>query len=235
MNKRHAFLLLVIATFLAACGAQSEGPTEKPAADAALAEESSGAADAPRTATSDEDCGSLKPLLAVLPAAHVVGTLQETFRGCDRAERAAKVIYATTSDPHSEYVFTVEVIDGASPLVDQSIGEGTAEETKSLRAQLTQTGNIARARLDLCREYHTNPIKADGRNPLIVPQAGLDVCVMDGMDADKEHWFTFSFTPQLRLELELIGTKAGKITSTATAAEHLVPLFAQFNVADSSR
>ena len=234
MKKRDAVLSLILAVSLTACGARTEAPPEQSMSDAAPAEEGVEVSDAPRTATSDEDCGSLKPLLAMLPTATTIGGLQETFRGCDRAGRGAKVSYSTP-DPYSEYTFTIEVIDGASPLLDGWYGEGPAESIDALQKQVTQTGSIARVRLDQCRNYHTNPIKADGRNPLIVQQAGLDVCVMDGLDADKEHWFTFSFTPQLRLELELVGVKAGEIQTSAAAAEHLAPLFAQFNLADSSR
>jgi hypothetical protein len=234
LNRVLAIFAAALTLLLLSCGGKPETPAEDSASEAPPIEADMAADDAPRNATSDEECGSLKPLLAVLPTDLIVDNLTESFRGCDQSSRGVKVIYATTSGPYTEYAFTVEVIDGKSPLLDTWFSlNGTPESRESLRTQLTQTGNIGRVRLDQCRNYNANPIKADGRNPLIVQQSGRDVCVMDGMDADKEHWFTFSFTPQLRVELELIGARAGELKTTAAASAHLMPLFARFKPANA--
>ncbi len=234
---RVTVLTSVALSLLASCGGNvdaSDEASESPTALAAPAAENP-AAEAPTGEdTSTEVCGSLQPLLAVLPAEPIDAAMDEIFRGCNQSERGVQLIYATTSGPYTEYEFSVEVIDGTSPLLDTWFTQnGTPESRDALRAQLTDTGNLARVRLDQCRQLHTQPIRADGRNPLIRSSTGGEVCIMDGMTANKEQWFLFTFTPQLRVELEVRGAQAAQVLTSEAAAAAFLPLFARFNIASA--
>lgn len=70
--------------------------------------------------------------------------------------------------------------------------------------------------------------RADGRNPLMVKSAGVDVCVTDGMTANKEQWFLFGVTLRLRLELAVRSNRAAALTASEAAAGALLSLFSQF-------
>lgn len=160
------------------------------------------------------------------------GGLPQTFRGCDRPGRGVTAIYTDGGDAPTELRFDVEVIDGHSRLLDSEFSPDlTAEERRRLGDFTSEPGRISRTRLDQCRNYHANPIIPGGRNPLIVPSAGMDVCVMDGMTANKEQWYVFTFLPHLRVEVEFTGPQAARLLTTQAAAGHLMPLYQQFRFA----
>lgn len=181
-------------------------------------------------AAGNVDCGSLEPLLAMLPTEKVLGGLPLTERGCVRSERAVTAIYTDGGADPTELRFDVEVIDGNSRLLDSTFPPDlTPEERRKVGDAASAPGEMSRIRLDQCRNYHRNPVIPE-RNPRIVRHAGMDVCVMDTMTATEEHWFTFTFLPHLRVEIELTGPGAGRLATTTAAADYLMPLFQRFRL-----
>lgn len=181
-------------------------------------------------ATGDDDCGSLAPLLAMLPTETALGGLPRTQRGCDLSAGGVTAIYTDGGADPTELRFDVQVIDGNSRLLDSTFPPDlTPEERRKVGDAASAPGEMSRRRLDQCRAYHRNPV-IPGRNPRIVSQAGKDVCVMDTMDANKSHWFTFTFLPHLRVEIELTGPGAERLATTTAAADYLMPLFQRFRL-----
>jgi hypothetical protein len=78
--------------------------------------------------------------------------------------------------------------------------------------------------------YVRNPILPDGRNSLVVPVNGVEVCVRDDFDPNREIWNAFAASGGLGFHLTLRGQRAGAIETTEAASTHLLPLFALFRV-----
>lgn len=181
----------------------------------------------------DDNCGSLKPLLALLPQAKEMDGLPETFRGCDNSsEQTVSVIYNNEGDDYSEYQFKIYVLDPESVYAktNLTLEQATAEQQAFINKAFKVTGDTHKTLWDLCHHYHQNPMIPDGRNPLITQVQNLDVCIMDNMDANKEIWNAYTIKNDLEFRLELQGRKAAIISTTDIAAQHLVPQFNQFDL-----
>lgn len=177
----------------------------------------------------DDNCGSLKPLLKLLPQAKEMDGLPETFRGCENSsEQTVSVIYNNEGDDYSEYQFKIYVLNPESVYAkaNLTLENATLEQQAFINQAFKTTGDMHKTRLELCHHYHQNPMIPDGRNPLITQ----DVCVMDNMDANKEIWNAYTIKNDLEFHLELQGRKAAIISTTDIAARQLVPLFNQFNL-----
>lgn len=222
-TTRIAFVALGCGALLSCEGRAESGDNSEAAVDES-GKTSSELLDMPR--------GSLEPLLALLPSAQTVGDMREAFRHCDPGAFGVSVGYGQRRERFSGYEFTVKVLDGnspyaASPLNPHGAGEGA-------RAVLTQllasSGELVRSMLAICEGYVRNPILPDGRNPIIVSVNGVDVCVRDDLDPNREIWNAFAASGGLGFHLTLRGPKAGAFKTTEAARSHLVPLFALFQV-----
>jgi hypothetical protein len=189
--------------------------------------------DMPLKKTDSDNCGSLKHLLLLLPAQNDVEGAPEIFRGCQGADAQVELIFSKSSDPFYEYRYSVVVLSGHSPYVESRVNlEGsTPELTNFMREAITATGAMFSSQFDMCKNYFLNPMIPDGRNPTIKSIKGLEVCVMDMMDANKEIWQAYAvYDNKVGLKLELTGSKAAAVLTTEAAAQHLLPLFGLFNI-----
>jgi hypothetical protein len=214
-------------------GLWSCGGTPAPAQDTApalAAAEDSASAEATASDIADTTCGSLEPLLAWLPAAQTMGGLPEAYRHCDPGAFGVAVGYRQKGERFSGYEFIVKVLDGGSPYVASLLNpEGATADTRALLQQTVMTsGELFRTMLTICEGYVRNPIIPDGRNPLITAINGLDVCIRDDLDPNRQIWNALAVSGGLGLHLTLRGDKAGGIQTTEAARANLAPLFAQF-------
>lgn len=237
-NSIRLFLLLFSVVLMTACDqnksteiSASDTPTTEESLSDDIIDSENVNSDDNESASTDDNCGSLKPLLRLLPGTAQVGGLPETFRGCENSsEQTVSVIYANEGDEYTEYLFKIYVLDSESNFAKSNLKvDGATEEQQSyINKTFKTTGDIRKTILDTCRRYHQSPLIPDGRNPLIVQVKGIDVCVMDNLDANKEIWNAFAIKGDLEFRLEFSGYKAGKIITTESARDHLIPLFEQF-------
>lgn len=184
----------------------------------------------------DDNCGSLKPLLGLLPQAKQIDGLPEVFRGCENtSEQTVSVLYANEGDDYSEYQFKIYVLHPESVYAkaNLTLEDATEEQQAFMNKAFNVTGDMHKSQFDLCKHYHQNPMIPDGRNPLIIKVQDLDTCVMDNMDANKEIWNLYTIKNDLEFRLELQGSKAAVISTTEKAREQLAPVFDQFNLGAS--
>jgi hypothetical protein len=177
-------------------------------------------------------CGSLEPLLESLPSAHEVNGMPEAYRRCDPNGFSVAVGFGHGEEPFSGYEFTIKVLASssayaASLLRPEGAGAGATEIYRQL---LDSSGELFRSMLTICEGYVRNPLITDGRNPLIVPVNGVDVCIRDELDPNREIWNAFGVAGGLGYHLTLRGQRARAIETTEAASAHLAPLFAQFRV-----
>jgi hypothetical protein len=167
----------------------------------------------------DMPCGSLEPLLSMLPPAQTVDDMPEAYRHCDPGAFGVSAGFGQKGDGFSLYEFTVKVLDGNSHYAVSPLNPAGAEE--DARALLTQlldsSGELFRSMLAICEGYVRNPIVPDGRNPLVVPVNGVDVCVRDDLDPNREIWNAFAASGGLGFHLTLRGVRAGAIETTDAA------------------
>ena len=211
---------------LTACGGEAPQP---PAQDAAPV--AAGTAAVADVAGSDAaDCGSLAPLLRVLPATKNVNGIPERYRSCESGEYAATAGYYDEGEHPSEYKFRVQLLRGDSPYARDAVNppNATDEQRAFLREAITRIGDLVQTRYGLCRNYATNPTIPGGRNPTLATIKGVEVCFSDNLDANKEVWHAIATQNNLAFELELTGAKAAAIATTAEAQAHLTPLFERF-------
>ncbi len=180
----------------------------------------------------DMPCGTLEPLLALLPSAHTVDDMAETYRHCDPGAFGVSAGFGQTGERFSGYEFTIKVLESNSPYALSLLSPDDAgEDARALFAQLlASSGELFRSMLANCEGYVRNPILPDGRNPVIVPVNGVDVCVRDELDPNREIWNVFAASGGLGFHLTLRGPRAGAIGTTEAARAHLVPLFALFRI-----
>lgn len=181
--------------------------------------------------SAEDNCGSLKPLLKLLPKATEMVGLPETFRGCENSsEQSVSVIYSNEDEEYTEYKFTIHVLDAESiyAKANMLIKGANPEQQAFINNTFKLTGDMRKAQLEICRQYDQNPAIPDGRNPLITRTQNLDTCVMDNLDANKQVWNIFAFKRDLEFRLVFEGFNAGKILTTEDARNHLAPLFDQF-------
>lgn len=181
----------------------------------------------------DDNCGSLKPLLKLLPRADEIDGLPEVFRGCENSsEQFVSVIYANEGDNYTEYEFKISVLNPESiyAKANLQLENATAEQQAFLDKTFKFTGDMHKTQFNTCAHYHQNPLIPDGRNPLITTIHGLDVCVMDNLDANKEIWNLYGIKNDLEFRLELKGYKAGQIGTTEAAQGYLIGTFNQFDL-----
>jgi hypothetical protein len=184
------------------------------------------------TASTDDNCGSLKPLLKLLPQASSMNGLPETYRGCDNSsEQSVSVVYNDEGDDYSEIQFKIYVLDSESEYAKSNlVVEGATEKQQAfINKTFKFTGDMHKTILDTCRRYHAEPMIPDGRNPLIVQVKNQDVCIMDNLDANKEIWNAFAIKNELEFRVELQGKKAADIATTDLARDQLIPIFSQFD------
>ncbi len=217
---------------LTACSQESDAPVkDEPLVEQDIIE----VPDTPeRTdATSDDNCGSLKPLLALLPAATEMDGLPEIARGCENSsEQSVSVIYANEGEQYTEYEFKISVLNPESVYAKANLQleNATAEQQAFIDKTFKFTGDMRKTQFNTCTHYHQNPLIPDGRNPLITTIQGLEVCVMDNLDANKEIWNLYGIKNDLEFRLELKGHKAGLIGTTEAAQGYLIGTFNQFDL-----
>jgi hypothetical protein len=206
------------------CADQSEPGDDSEAADGAAVETSSDVQVVP--------CGSLEPLLAALPAAQTVGDLPEAYRHCDPSGFGVAVGYGQGGERFLGYEFTVRVLDSNSAYAASSLNpDGAGADARELMKQsLISSGEVFRSMLTICEGYVRNPLITDGRNPIIVPVNGVDVCIRDELDPNREIWNAFGVAGGLGYHLTLRGQRARAIETTEAASAHLAPLFALFRM-----
>lgn len=232
---RYAQLFLIVFSFtlLVACSPDT-GPEPKSSApeiaDEILPDETN---PQDENIGADDNCGSLKPLLGLLPPDKEMGGLPETYRGCDNAsEQTVSVIYSNEGEEYSEYQFKIYVLNPESVYAkaNMTIENATTEQQAFINKAFQVAGDMHKIQLDTCHHYHQNPMIPDGRNPLIVQVQNLDVCVIDNMDANKEIWNLYTIKNDLEFRLELKGHKAGEIKTTEVAGDQLTSLFDKFGL-----
>ena len=177
-------------------------------------------------------CGSLEPLLESLPSAHEVNGMPEAYRRCDPNGFNVAVGFGYGEEPFSGYEFTIKVLASSSAYAASLLRpEGTGAGATELYQQLLDSsGELFRSQLVICREYVRTPLIPDGRNPLIAMVSGVEVCIRDDLDPNRQIWNALAISGDLGYQLTLRGAKAGAIATTEAARAHLVPLFAQFRV-----
>lgn len=167
-------------------------------------------------------CGSLEPLLALLPSAHTVGGMAEAYRRCDPSGFSVAVGYGQGEERFSGYEFAVKVLDGNTP---------HAKDAPALLQQLiASTGEMFRSQLVICQEYVRNPLLTDGRNPIIANVNGVEVYIRDELEPNREIWNALAVSGSLGFHLTLRGSRARAIKTAEAARAHLLPVFAQFEV-----
>lgn len=158
--------------------------------------------------------------------------MPEAYRHCDPGGFGVSAGFGQTGERFSGYEFIVKVLDANSPYAVSPLDpEGAGKDTRALLTQsLASSGELFRWMLAICEGYVRNPILSEGRNPIIVPVNGVDVCVRDDMDPNREIWNAFAASGGLGFQLTLRGPRAGAIETTEAARAHLVPLFALFRI-----
>lgn len=227
MNICSRMLLLIFAlSLLTACSPDKDSQARETLTISELTEDEG-------KISTDDNCGSLKALLKLLPDAKEMAGLPETFRGCDNAsEQTVSVIYSNEGDEYSEYEFKIYVLDPESVYAkaNMTLKDATLEQQTFINNTFKLTGDMRQSQLEICRHYDQNPMIPDGRNPLITQIQNLDACVVDNMDANKEIWNMYTVKGDLEFRLEFNGYNAGQITTTEVARNHLAPLFDQFGL-----
>jgi hypothetical protein len=226
-------LITVISFFIASCDSKTSSSDIESKVPSSDIESKEPTTEISLEESSSDDCGSLKHLLLLLPAQNEVNKAPEIFRGCQGSDAQVELYFSTSTDPFYEYRYSVVVLSGDSPYADSrvSLQESTAEQITFMRAAVTVIGEQFRTQFDICKKYFLNPIIPYGRNPTIKPLKNLEVCVMDNMDSNKETWNAYAiYDNKVGLKLELTGSKAAALLTTEEAAQHLLPLFAQFNI-----
>ena len=124
----------------------------------------------------------------------------------------------------------MQLLRGDSPYAENAVNPpGATEEQRAfLREAITRTGDMYTTRFGLCRNYATNPVIPDGRNPTLATIKGVEVCFSDDLDANKAVWHATATQNSLGFELTLTGAKAAAIATTVQAQAHLAPLFEAF-------
>lgn len=233
-NYIRLFLLLLSLNLMIACSPdKTTDTTDSETLDVESSVEVDTNNSNDENATANDNCGSLKPLLQLLPQVSQIDGLPEVYRGCENSsEQTVSVLYANEGDEYTEYEFKIYVLNSESAYAKANLQvDGATEEQQSfMNKTFTTTGEMRQSILDTCRRYDQNPMIPDGRNPLIVQAHNLDVCVMDNLDANKEIWNAFAIKDDLEFRLELRGHKAGEILKTEFARDHLLPLFEQFGL-----
>lgn len=221
--RRGLIVLAVLGgVALASCGGSPAPSSIDPSM---AADEDSGDTTGPdSTDIANTSCGSLEPLLAMLPAAHSVGGLPEAYRHCDPAAYSVAVGYGQAGPQFSGYEFTIKVLEGASPYVASLLADTASKQI------ITSSGELYRAQLKICAEYVRNVIVPHSRNPVIAKVKDADVCFRDDMDPHRDIWNALAVYGDLGVQLTLRGEKAEGITTSETARADLEPLFALVNV-----
>jgi hypothetical protein len=231
MKSQAAVVVMMVSGFLIACSPDSDSNSPKElATQTDYVEE---IVEEQNNTNPEDNCGSLKPLLKLLPPAKEMGGLPETFRGCDNSsEQTVSVVYSNEGEQYTEYEFKIYVLHPESiyAKTNMTIESANPDQQAYINNTFKLTGDMRKSHLDMCRHYDQNPIIPDGRNPLITQIQNLDVCVMDNMDANKEIWNMFTIKGDLEFRLEFEGYNAGQITTTEIARNHLAPLFDQFGL-----
>ncbi len=224
----HIKTLLAVLTLLAGCGGKApeqmltDSTADAPSADPTPAPQETG--DLP------SQCGSLAPLLRVLPVTKTVNGLPERYRTCESGEYAVMVGYYDEGEHASEYQFRVQLLRGDSPYAEGAVNPpgATDEQRAFMREAVTRIGDMVHTQWGLCRNHATNPSIPDGRNPTLASIKGVEVCFSDNLDADKSVWHAKAVQNNLSFELELTGAKAAAMLTTVEAQAHLAPLFETF-------
>lgn len=224
--------MLIVPLLLAGCGGGADAPAAA-GGESARTRAPAGIRDG--TAAGGAGCGSLEPLLRLLPVAKTVDGLPERYRTCEAGEYAVTVGYQDGGDYPSEYKFRVQLLRGDSVYAEQAVNPAgaTDEQRAFLREAITRIGDLYQTRFNLCRNYADHPTVPDGRNPARAIIKGVDVCFSDDLDANREVWRATAAQNNLGFELELTGAKAAAISTTLEAQKRLAPLFGDFLLDES--
>jgi hypothetical protein len=231
--KKNLLMLAIMSLFVASCDSKTSPSDTAQGAPKSVDSAKELTADMPLEKSSSDNCGSLKHLLLLLPTQKEVHKAPEIFRGCQGSDAQVELSFSTSSDPFYEYHYSVLVLSGDSTYAESRVNlEGASpEQTSFMRSSVTTIGQEFRAQFDICKNYVLNPMVPDGRNPVIKSAKGLEVCFTDNMDANKEIWNAYAiYDNKVGLKLELTGSKAAALLTTEDAAQHLLPLFEQFNI-----
>jgi hypothetical protein len=213
---------------LVSCGG---APAPSSANASATTEEESRALPASAsTDIADTTCGSLAPLLEMLPVEHLVGGLPEAYRHCDPGAYSVAVGYGQAGPQFSGYEFTIKVLDGTSPYVASLLDSATSDMREVSGQLVTSSGDIYKSLMTVCAQYVSNPIVPDGRNPVITKIKGEDVCIRDDLDPHRDIWNAIAVYGDLGVQLTLRGDRAVGIKTAESARADLAPLFGLVNV-----
>jgi hypothetical protein len=222
--------MFIVPALLAGCGSGADAPAAPTGGETARTRAAADTRDGTTDGGAGAACGSLAPLLRLLPVAKTVDGLPERYRTCEAGEYSVTVGYHDDGDYPSEYRFRVQLLRGDSVYAEQAVNPAgaTDEQRAFLREAITRIGDLYQTRFNLCRNYADHPTIPDGRNPARAIIKGVDVCFSDNLDANREIWRATAAQNNLGFELELTGAKAAAISTTLEAQKRLAPLFGDF-------
>jgi hypothetical protein len=231
--KKKLLLIAIISLFIISCDSKTSSNDIASGAPKSIDSSKELKTETPQGESTSDNCGSLKPLLLLLPNQNEIDKAPEIFRGCQGSDAQVELSFSTSSDPFYEYHYSVLVLSGDSIYAGSRANlEGASpEQTSFMQKSITMIGQQFRSQFDICKNYALNPTIPDGRNPVTKLAKGLDVCFTDNMDTNKEIWNAYAiYDNKVGLKLELTGSKAAALLTTEDAAQHLLPLFEQFNI-----
>lgn len=161
-----------------------------------------GQAGAPKV-TGGDDCKSLEPLLASLPADEEIAGAPQTFRGCVIKDGRANVVALySTPDFSTSFSYNIILINENSPHGKAFLGadESMLAGVDIFALRTGMAGDIFRKRMRECKEAFTAPAE-NGPRPMMSTVAGLETCIGGLQDNGKRKMQAFAIDGDVGYEM----------------------------------